>query len=114
MATFPASFAISPVSTRNRHYKTLTAQFGDGYRQSVPDGINYVIDEWNITTVIFEQAERDDNVTFLDSVGSYSPITWQAPGDTTSKNWKITPDGWSQAVLGSNLYQLSFKLIQDY
>lgn len=102
----------SQSSTRRRMYKTKRVKFGNGYTQSAPDGINDMQDEW---TLVFENltlTERNALVTALDSVEGWDYLTWQAPGDNTTKRWLVT-DGWSESTTG-NAWTITVNLEQTY
>lgn len=110
----PLQSSISQASTRKRTYRTITAQFGDGYQQSAPDGINNVVDEWNLVYENLDNSERNTLITALDSVKSSDYFTWTAPGDATQKKFKVTQDGWSEAALSGDLWTISFVLKQVF
>ena len=112
-AALPLTSLISQSSTRRRTYKTLRAQFGNGYAQTAPDGINNVMDVWEVTYENLTQSERDSLITVLDTVQGWDVLTWQAPGDATTKKWRVTPDGWSESTTGT-LWTVSFSLEQTY
>lgn len=109
----PLTSAISQSSTRKRTYKTLTAEFGNGYSQTAPDGINNVRDEWNLSYENLTDAERTTVVAALDAVQTWDYLTWQAPGDAASKRWKVTPEGWSERTTGTH-WTISFVVKQVY
>jgi len=94
-------------------YKTKTAKFGNGYSQSAPDGINDVYDVWNITFESLSLTDRNTLVAALDAVKAWDYLTWQALGDSASKRWKVTPEGWSESTNGTT-WTLSFVLEQTY
>lgn len=109
----PLTTMIAETSNRNRAYKTKSAAFGNGYAQVAPDGINNVKDTWSITYENLTSAERTTLLAVLDAVQSWDIITWTAPGDGGSKNWRMTPDGWSEVTDGLH-YTISLKLEQCY
>ena len=109
----PLTTAISQSSTRKRNYRTIRAQFGNGYAQTAPDGINSVMDTWEVTYENLTDAERSTLVTALDTVQGWDYFTWTAPGDATSKKWKVAGDGWSESTTG-NHWTVSFTLEQTY
>ena len=114
MATLPLTTSIAQSSTRTRVYRTLTSQFGDGYKQDAPDGVNNTIDTWMINYENLGSADRATLVTFLDSQGAWTTWTWQAPNDSTVKNWKITKDGWTESVTAGNISTISFSAMQVF
>lgn len=112
MADFPLPDLISQSSSRKREYRTLTAQFGDGYQQDAPDGINFIVDTWSMRIENLTDTDANTLRTFLDSVGSYTSWNWQAPNDSVTKTWKVTKDGWSESINSGNISSFSFTIKQ--
>ena len=110
----PLLTSISQSSARRRMYRTLTSQFGDGYAQHTPDGINNIVDEWSLVYENLTNAERTTLVTALDAVKSSDYFTWTAPGDTSQKRFKVTQDGWSESPRSGDLWTISFTLKQSF
>jgi len=108
----PLTTLIDQGSSRKRQYRTLRAEFGNGYEQTAPDGINAVRDEWSISYSNLTGAERTTLVTALDTVQGWDVLTWTAPGDVTQKKWKVS-EGWSESTNGLH-YTVSFTLRQCY
>jgi len=113
-ASLPLTTFISNASSKLRKHRTLSAQFGDGYSQEAPDGVNYKYDEWNIVYQNLTAGDRNTLWATLDAVGSWDYVNWQAVGDTTSKKWKITTDGITETIQAGNLYTITFKLRQIF
>lgn len=110
MFTSPIPSQSSQVS---RRFRTISAQFGDGYRLDAPDGINYQLDSWNLT---FENLNSTDTTTvrtFFDGVGPFTQFTWTAPGDT-SKTWKMDPKGYSVTPKGGSIYTIQVTINQAF
>jgi phage-related protein len=105
---------ISQQSTRRRNNRTISARFGDGYSQERPDGINSQWDEWAVTYLPLNDTERTQVWETLDAVGGWDHLTWQPPGSSTSKKWKVTQDGVTESSTGGGLYTLSFTLRQVF
>lgn len=67
--------------------RLLEAQFGDGYSQRAPDGINHIQDvvtlNWNVLT----DADARTINSFFQSHGGYKAFRWTAPGQITEKKW---------------------------
>jgi phage-related protein len=74
--TFTYDPITDPVGTST--YRTLTAQFGDGYSQVAGDGINNVYDTWSLS---FAGASADvaPVKSFLDALQGYLPFYWTPP-----------------------------------
>lgn len=74
--TFNFDPVENPVGTTT--YRTLNAQFGDGYSQQAADGINSVYDVWTLT---WQGGASDIQPvkTFLDTQMGYLPFYWTPP-----------------------------------
>lgn len=110
----PYTDRISQGSTRTRTNRVLAAQFGDGYEQTAPDGINNKIDTWSISYDNLTLAERNAVWAVLDAVGSYDYLTWTPIGEVTSKRFKVTSDGVSEQPVSGDLYNISFTMKQTW
>lgn len=67
---------VEPVGTTK--YAVRTAQFGDGYSQSVADGINNKLDAWPLTFT-GNTAYIAPIKAFLDSLQGYQSFYWTPP-----------------------------------
>lgn len=67
----------------------LTAKFGDGYEQRIPDGINTVRETISLTFSSRPKAEIDDIKAFLDTTQSVTKFSLIVPDSNVTSN----PDG---------------------
>lgn len=112
-AALPLTNLISQATTRQRRYRTLTAQFGDGYSQEVPDGINNEVDEWRVVYENLTTSERNALLSVLSSVKASDYLTWTPPGGSAGR-FKLTPDGFSETAKSGDHYDISFTLRQVF
>ncbi len=96
MFTTPVPSQSSSVTSK---FRTVTAKFGDGYRQDAPDGINDRTDVWDLRFEHLQATQRDIVKNFFDTVKTSTSFTWQAPGDSVVKTWKAT-SGLSRTNMG--------------
>ena len=68
----------------------LTARFGDGYEQSVPDGINYQNSSWNLTWSNHPLYDADFIWRFLRSKVGLTPFMWKLPDGAQEIQVKCT------------------------
>jgi phage-related protein len=59
--------------------RVRTAQFGDGYEQRVPDGINTSTEVWSLQFSFLSDADADDIMEFLDTAGGAAAFDWTPP-----------------------------------
>lgn len=89
--TLPLQNLISLDSSIEVKYATLSAQFGDGYEQVAPLGINRKSKVWNITYRNMNPANAATILNFLDSVEGYLTI-YATPRGETEQKWRLVPD----------------------
>src|SRR5574343_419898 len=86
--TFPADFKIAFAQpTGTTEFRVLTAQFGDGYNQRTPDGMNAVKQTWNVQTIPLEADDFETCINFLYGKGGVTAFQWIPPGSYTHFKW---------------------------
>ena len=86
----PVFPAIDPtVGTRESiEYATLDAAFGDGYRQSVVNGLNARRVQWALEWRYIKAAQAHQIASFLDARAGAGVFSWMPPGETTAALWR--------------------------
>lgn len=110
--SLPLPELISQSSTRKRKQRTLMAQYGDGYDQTVGDGANAFQDEWNISYDNLEEEDYETLLEFFNEVGSTGRWTWTPHLDSTEKTWKIVIDSWTESFPSGNITNIKFQARQ--
>lgn len=113
MATPFPSIAVDQSSSRTTTRNMIEVTFDGGYEQSVPRGINYRRDKWNIAWTGLNVTERNTIVSFIDAVSNGSVITWQSPYDVSTKRYRLDGD-WSISDTGGNIYTIQIALRQIF
>lgn len=85
--TFP-DIAPDRNSTRTKEDKVLRADFGDGYAQTAPDGINNYTVKWDLSFANYPAEDVDAITNFLDARGSNESFYWTEPFSDTPTLWK--------------------------
>ncbi|HEY1138770.1 MAG TPA: phage tail protein [Lysobacter sp.] len=85
------------------------AQFGDGYSQSVADGINHLTREWPLTFV-YKWETAGSIVAFLESHAGQS-FQWTPPRGTAAL-WQC--DEWELKNEGSDVYAVTATFRQTF
>lgn len=88
MQTLPEYPRPSQSSTREVEFRTLSVQFGNGYQQDIPDGINDMVITWNLVYENVPKTQRDAIVAVLDAARSWDVIRWTDP-DGQLINYKM-------------------------
>jgi len=73
-------------------YNTMSVQFGDGYRQSTIDGINYDRETWNLTFVPLDSTTCVvlKNLLKNSQNGTANLLSWTPPGESATKYWSAS------------------------
>lgn len=68
--------------------------FGDGYTQQAPDGINSQLAKWSLNWEALTVSEKNTIEGFLAARQGYQTFTWIDPSGTTYKvkcpNWSVS------------------------
>jgi len=94
MATW--DWAESPGSQLFDEPRVRKTQFGDGYVQRSPDGINNMPAKWQLTFKDVTLAAGDAMVAFLRARGGVEAFDWCPPRETALKRW--TCSSWSRTL----------------
>lgn len=66
-------------TTRTSTHRTKQVQYGDGYKQLTPAGINNKIDTWDLTLPLMNEASLLILEAFFDLVGQHKLFIWTPP-----------------------------------
>lgn len=84
-------------------FRVRTAQFGDGYSQTVADGINNRVQSWPLTFT-GKKADMDAIAAFLDERAGWQSFYWTPPagvqGLYKAASYNLSP-------MGGPVYQLT-------
>ena len=96
------AFAPSYTTAGSDEYAELEAKFGDGYKQVSPDGINPVLEKWNL---VFDPITREDIESirgfFRGKVGQ--TFTWTNPSGDEKRYRRVGSVNWDHAGLAGRL-----------
>lgn len=87
LQTFRPPVAPSPGTTNKPEFKTLEADFGDGYSQAGPDGINNVRDILSLSWETLLPSEAKLITDFLRARKGAEPFWYTRSNDTVAKKW---------------------------
>ena len=100
---------VTPVRSTSPSTNTriLQAQFGDGYTQRAGDGINTVIQKWDVQWVNLDSTDSDELIDFFEARGGYESFRWIPPGSSLyqkfiCKQWSETHPGNSKKNLNAS------------
>lgn len=98
--TFPNIPAHVESSGKKVEFKTLEAEFGDGYEQVSQEGLNNKRQEYSLTWANEDLTDANTIETFLDARGGSEPFYWTEPLASTATLWRCT--SYTSRVTGYN------------
>jgi phage-related protein len=96
--------------TGETEFRVVETQFGDGYAQRAPDGINHKSSTWPLDFT-GTTAEITPIRDFLDSMGGCIPFDWTPPLGAAGR---FLASKYSLTSLGNGVYRLSVTFNQDF
>jgi phage-related protein len=96
-------------ATGQTSQRILATQFGDGYRERRPDGINTEVRRWSLSTPpmsIEDILELEDELRAL-GTGTFE---WPPPGESFTWFWELDPVEWTRSYQTDHLASLSFNI----
>ncbi len=110
----PLTECISQTTAFSYEANIIKAQFGDGYEQRIPNGINYKRD---LISIVWENLSQAQKTTVLNALATarYGAdyITYTPPGESTAK--KFVQDGqWQTQTDGGNIFTISVPFRQVF
>ena len=105
---------FSPGAQNKIAFRALSAQFGDGYKQSADDGLNCTDIQWPLTFVGTE-AELQPIYNFIMAHKGSQSFYWKAPFGSATDMWKIdTQQTFQLTSIGAGIYQIDVQFNSDY
>lgn len=108
--TFAPIPGPSPGTSRKTKPKVLQAEFGDGYTQSVPDGINFLKRSITLRWDGLTYAQKEAIISFFEQHGGYQPFYYTMTGDASATRWLCTD--WEDSIEGA--WKINANLKQYY
>ena len=94
LAYFTPNPRPSPGTENTPELKILSAQFGDGYTQETPDGINHIRSVWRLKWDALTPAQADAIEAFFVAQKGTTPFWWK---EVSTGPWiKVTCKEWSR------------------
>jgi phage-related protein len=93
LTTFTPPIAPAPGTKHAPKIKLLKAEFGDGYTQATPNGLNHIAYEISLRWDALTEAQFGTIRQFFEDRGGYRPFWYQPRGFATAQKW--TAPAWS-------------------
>ncbi len=85
--------------------RILEYQFGAGLKQTAPDGINYMLETWDM---YFEYLNATQFAALMSWINTYGDPTMvfqtTMPGNSTPKTYRMTSDAYQISYFAGNVY----------
>lgn len=85
--TFNPPMAPSIETSRTTKPKVLRAEFGDGYSQRAPDGLNAQLEGMTVVWSRLKPTDAASIIAFLTARAGVEAFAWTAPRDPAPKLW---------------------------
>lgn len=104
----PLANKIVRDTTPKDTFRESGMEFGEGFRQSAPDGLNAVREVWDVVWAPLTFDERQTLRTALRSVGTWGTLSWTPPNELIVRYFRI-PKGQdiTYAQISQNLFKVS-------
>lgn len=113
MAAIPLTSKISQASAGGVKFRTIKSQFGDGFGQRTPDGLNSRVEMWNLTWENITSSDKATLIAVFDAAGSSEYMTWTTPDGLAGK-WIIGENGYTKNTKGGSVWTVSVSLEQVF
>jgi len=115
LTAMPLPLKITNDSDKTTFFRELAGQFGDGYQQVAPNGLNNKIDSWSIVWGALTTAEATIVENALNAVGSWGILTWTPFGETLKK-FRMDKSGYTRKSKGkgNGVITISCKINQVF
>lgn len=110
MTLFVPAYAPSYGASVKKSYRTLNNTFGDGYEQSVADGLNNVVETWELAWNALNETNAND---IEDQLTAFAGTTfeWETPKGVTKK---FTCKEMSKVYTGFQSYNITATFIESF
>jgi phage-related protein len=101
-------------SKKTSTYRLVDAQYGMGYRQVTPEGLNHITDKWSLEFAPLDGALLQELETFIALVGCNVWFTWTPLTETVPKKWRIDKDTIERNFISKTKWVVTFKITQCF
>jgi phage-related protein len=113
-AQFPDQVCVSLTSPKKVLERELRSNFGDGYTQVAPDGLNSQMCEAVIKTRLLSGAQLTAFQSFLSTVGTTAPFTFTFPGDAVQRVWTIKSGSIKEIAVSTDAISYELTIEEDF
>lgn len=99
----PLPDKLSADCSKRINYNVMAIQYGDGYAQRAPNGLNAQFDVWTITWIWLNATDAGTVRAALNAVGGHDYLTWTPPGEASAKRFIVEPESRFESYHGGNI-----------
>lgn len=111
--TFPSNIQFNADAySRTVSFKIRKVEFGDGYTQESPDGINFRRFSFSLRWENIDNTQKDTIDDFLIARGGYQTFLWYNPEDLTT--YKVKCKEWTVEYVNPNVWNISATFEQKF
>jgi phage-related protein len=110
--TFNPPVPPSPGTSDQPRIRKLEAEFGDGYSQAVPDGLNHIKREISLDWDLLTPTQSNDIIAFFRARGGCEPFFWTPSDETTALKWIC--EEWSEKRIEGGMRAVTAKFVQSF
>lgn len=101
--TFPTTIGPSYPVEKSAEPRIKRVEFGDGYTQEAPDGINYNLYTWNLTWEVLNSTEKVEIEAFLVARKGYQTFLWS---DGDGVQYRVKCKSWSVSEFAPKVFTI--------
>ncbi|MEP7453291.1 phage tail protein [Phyllobacterium sp. SB3] len=109
--TFEPPVGPSPGTAHKPTVNLWESDFGDGYSQPTPKGINHIRRAVSLTWNVLTYDQMREIVDFLERMGGHQQFYFQPFGEPCTRKW--TCKEWSNTT-ESGIWKVSAELVQSF
>ena len=107
------SLCVAVNAQKQASLRTIQQQYGDGYVARRQDGVNPLMETWQVSTPPMPVADALALEQELITLGTKS-FAWTPPNEPAPKNWILDPVMWDWSYQTGDIASLSFTLKRWY
>lgn len=109
----PAHLPSADGTTLTMKPRIRQTQFGDAYVQRKPDGLNFMLEVWQVAWAALPAADAKAITDFFVARGGWQTFRWTAPGSSLQKVY-LCPEWSDQFITGLVAVSASFQECIDW
>jgi phage-related protein len=112
LPTFTPPIGPTPGTAHKPKVNLLKAEFGDGYSQSTPKGINHIRRTCSLKWDALTLDQMHELAEFFERMGGSQPFYYQPHGARSPVKW--TCEDWSHPQAQDGVWTFTAELVQSF